>query len=467
MKRPKKFSQSELDAVFHAYDIRGTVPNQLNEEFFYVLGLAYTSYLQAKKIAVGYDIRPESKKFQQAFVKGAVDMGCDVIDIGMIPSEMIYFVTGSDRTFDGAVTITASHNPAGWNGCKLCRNSAQVIGRETGLIEIKELMLNNIFDTPVKKGEVEIQDFYPAFKSKIRSLINNIPYKKLKILVDAGNGIGGKVFDYIFGDMGFEVERMYFEPDGTFPNHVPDPLKEENVQEIKLKMKQGDYDIGIAIDGDADRVFFIDKLGRNPSGIYTGAIFAKNLLSENPGSKIIHDPRITWPIQKIVAKAGGFPIMSKAGHSYFKDSMRENGALFGAELSSHLFYKDFYNADSGMYTIALMIRYLLNGMQFEKELDDLYNNFPNSGEVNFTVSNNQEVLKRVKDYFKEGKAEEIDGISISYPNWRFNLRSSNTQPLMRLCVEANNIEDIIIHFKELEALIGGKRENIPALTQLQ
>lgn len=467
MNESKKFTQQELDAVFHAYDIRGTVPNQLNQEFFYVLGKAYTTFLQAKKIAVGYDIRPESKEFQEAFMQGAAECGSVVVDIGMIPSEMIYFVTGSDETFDGAVTITASHNPAGWNGCKLCRKSAQVIGKESGLLQIKELMLANTFDVSLDRGEIFSQDFYPAFKTKIRSLVTQTPQKKLKILVDAGNGIGGKVFDYIFGDINFEIERMYFEPDGTFPNHVPDPLKEENVLEIKAKMKNGDYDIGIAIDGDADRVFFIDKLGRNPSGIYTGAIIAKRFLAKNPGSKIIHDPRIIWPIQKKVEIAGGIPIISKAGHSYFKDAMRTHGALFGAEMSSHLFYKDFYNADSGMYTIALILQHMLDGMQFEKELDDLYSNFPNSGEVNFTVSNNQEVLERVKHHFKDGKIEELDGVSISYPTWRFNLRSSNTQPLMRLCVEATNIEDIVTHFKEIKLLIDGKQENIPSLKQLQ
>lgn len=456
-----------LDGVFHAYDIRGEVTSQLDENFFEVLGKAYVTFLKAKKIVVGNDIRPESVSFKEAFIKGALSLGVDVVDIGEVATEMIYFASGSNLEYDGGAVVTASHNPSGWNGCKMVGKGAIPLSGDYGLKEIKELMIQNNFTNSDKAGTLTKIDIYPDFKEKVLSILEGVEIKKLKVVVDAGNGIGGKMFDYIFGEMPFEVTKMYFEPDGTFPNHVPNPLEEENVIEIKAKTKELNADIGIAIDGDADRVFFIDSKGRNPDGAYTGSILARKILEKNPGEVILQDPKLIWAIAKEVIKVGGKPIQIKTGHSFFKAAMREHNAIFGVELSSHIYFRDFYSADSGMMAIAYMIKFLSEGLDFIKELDYLYSTYPTSGEVNYKVNNNAEIIKTIEEKFKDAKISKIDGISIEYPEWRFNLRGSNTQPLLRLCMEAESKDLIVEHFKEVEKLIGGTRDNKPQLAELQ
>jgi len=462
-----KFSNSQLDQVFLAYDIRGQVPDQLNEEFYEQLGKAFVTFLNAKKIAVGYDIRPDSKVFTSAFIKGATSLGCDCINVGEISTEMIYFITGARVELDGGAVITASHNPAGWNGCKMVGHGASPISEEYGLKEIKELMLADKFQQSSTIGKISEENIYPAFKEKILSFIGAIKIKPLKIVVDAGNGIGGKIFDYVFGQLPLDVIKMYFEPDGMFPNHVPDPLKEENVAEIKERTVEEKADIGIAIDGDADRVFFIDNKGRNPSGVYTGALFARYFLKSNPGEKIIHCVRVAFAMRKEAEKAGGIPIMNRVGHSPFKKRMKEEKAIFAAEMSSHFYYRDFYNADSGMITIALMLKMLSQGLDFDKEMDYMYETYPDSGEVNYVVDDVQGTIEKVEAAYKDGKIIKIDGVSVEYDDWRFNLRPSNTQPLIRLNVEGKTEDVIVENFRKIEKIIGGKRDNLPRLTALQ
>lgn len=461
-----QFTQEQLDAVFHAYDIRGQYPDNLNDEFYEYLAKAYITYLKAKKIAVGYDIRPESVQFAEAFIKGAVSMNCDIVKVGEIATEMMYFKVGSDSSLDGGAVITASHNPAGWNGCKLVGKSASPLSSDKGLKEVKEIMLIGSYSNDGGQGSISEEDIYPEFKQKILSFLDETEIKPMKVVIDAGNGVGGKIYDYVFGDLPLEITRMYFEPDGTFPNHTPDPIKEENVKDIKAKIKELNPDLGIAIDGDADRVFFLDKTGRRPSGIYMGSIFTKYFLNIEPKFKIIQDPRITWPIKKEVEKLGGESVVVKAGHSFFKKYMKEMDAVFAAEYSSHFYYKDFYFADSGMVTIALMLKMLSEGMDLVKELDYLYTTYPNSGEVNYKV-NVAETIKKVEEVFVGGKVEHIDGLSIEYPEWRFNLRGSNTQPLIRLNVEANDKNILIEKFHDLERVIAAERDNIPELEELR
>ncbi len=464
-------SSANLDSVFHAYDIRGLDPQELDEKFFNRLGKAFVTFLGAKKIIVGQDIRKTGFKYKKAFMEGATSLGCDVIDVREIGTEMLYFAVGADKTIDGGATITASHNPAGWNGCKMVGKESIALSGDYGLPEIKDLMLKNNFSESVKEGIITQMDPYPDFKQKILSFIQDTEIKPLKIIVDAGNGIGGKLFDYIFGELPLKVTKMYFEPDDSFPNHVPNPMEEKNIREIRDRTVDTQADIGIAIDGDADRVFFLDNKGRNPSGIYTGTIFAKYLLRKNKGGTIIQDPRITWPVTKEVEKAGGETIMIKAGHAFFKQKMKEMSGLFGAEASSHFYYKDFYNADSGMITIAMMLKMLSEDLDFDEELSYLYSTYPNSGEVNYLVDNSPETISTIEHYFTknypEAKVDRIDGISIELGTWRFNLRSSNTQPLIRLNLEATDKSIIIDKFKEVEKLIKGQRDNDPELPELK
>lgn len=446
--------ENVLNSIFHAYDIRGKTPDELNGEFYYNLGKAFVTFTRAKNIVVGYDIRPESLTFSENFTKGAVELGCNIINIGEIATEMLYFAVGSDKSLDGGAVITASHNPAGWNGCKLVGKDVKPFSSNYGLSEIKEIIKTSSYGEVAKEaGKATAKNIYPDFKNKVLSFMLNTEIKPLNIVVDAGNGVGGKVFDYIFGDLGLNIHRMYFEPDGTFPHHVPDPLKEENVEEIKKRVVELYADLGVAIDGDADRVFFLDSKGRNPNGIFTGSILAKYFCKVEEGAKIIHDPRVIWPITKEISKYKGQSIINKAGHSFFKERMKIEDAIFGAELSSHFFYRDYFYSDSGMITIALMLKMISQGLNFEEELNYLYSNYFTSGEVNYTVENKDEIINKIKEHYSSGKLNDIDGISIEFDEWRFNLRKSNTEPYLRLNLESLSEKALQEKFEEIDLLI--------------
>ena len=478
-------NKQKLDRVFRAYDIRGRYPDELDAEFYKDLGKAYVTFFKPKKVAVGHDIRPESVEMQEALISGVNEMGCDVLDIGEVPTEALYFATGEyPDILDGGLVVTASHNGAGWNGCKMVAKNARPISSVTGFMDLKKIILEDSYvKVSEEVGKTEKMDIMPAYKEKVLSFITTTNRKPIKIVVDAGNGIGGKVFDYIFSDKyktendpyesiyeNIQIERMYFEPDGTYPNHVPNPMEEENVAEIKKKVVELDVDFGVAIDGDADRSFFIDRKGRKPDGVYIGVILSKNLLENNPENKrIIHDPRITWPFIKEAQKFGAETHQSVAGHSFFKQAMAEKQALFGAEASAHFYYKDFYNCDSGMITTAQMINMYFDGFELTKEVDYLFDNYPNSGEVNYRVENALGVISKIEEHYSGmgAKIEKIDGLSVEFEDWRFNLRTSNTQPLLRINLEATTKEKVIEKFREVESMIGAVRDNLPALEELR
>lgn len=465
-----------LDTIFRAYDIRGRYPSELNAEFYNSLGKAYVTFFKPKKLAVGNDIRPESVDMKRALMDGIREMGCDAIDIGEIPTEALYFATGEyPNDFDGGLVVTASHNGAGWNGCKMVAKNAKPISGATGLMDLKRIIIEGSYEkVDQKQGALSEKDIMPAYRDKVLSFITTQKRKPLKIVVDVGNGIGGKVFDYVFGDLEvpnvLSIDRMYFEPDGTYPNHVPNPMEEENVVEIKKRVIDTGADFGIAIDGDADRAFFIDKKGRKPDGVYIGVLLGRNLLKNSKDNKrILHDPRITWPFIKEAQKLGAETYQSMAGHSFFKQAMAEKQALFGAEASAHFYYKDFYNCDSGMVTIAQMLNMYFEGFELTKEVDYLFENYPNSGEVNYRVENAIALIHKIeKHYEKAGaKIEKIDGLSVEFEDWRFNLRTSNTQPLLRLNLEARIKEMVVEKFLEVEKMIDSVRDNLPALDELK
>lgn len=463
-----------LDTVFRAYDIRGRYPSELDSDFYECLGKAYVTFFKPTKVAVGYDIRPESVDMKDFLIKGIREMGCSAVDIGEIPTEALYFATGEHpELFDGGLVVTASHNGAGWNGCKMVTKGAKPISGTTGLMDLKKIMLDGSY-SPVSEemGGVNKLDILPEYKDKVLSFITTKKRKPLKVVVDAGNGIGGKIFDYVFSDLEdyVDVDRMYFDPDGTYPNHVPNPMEEENVEEIKKRVVDIDADFGIAIDGDADRAFFVDKKGRKPDGVYVGVLLAKNLLKSNSNNKrILHDPRITWPFIKESEKLGAETYQSVAGHSFFKKAMADKDALFGAEASAHFYYKDFYNCDSGMVTIAQMFNMYFEGFELTKEVDFLFEKYPNSGEVNYRVENSISVIDKIENYYKKmgAKIEKIDGLSVEFESWRFNLRTSNTQPLLRINLEAATKNLVVEKFLEVENMIGAVRDNSPALEELK
>lgn len=461
-------SDKILTAVFHAYDVRGLIDTQLDIHFYEELGKATATYLNAKNIAVGYDIRPTSPEFAAAFQKGLHSCGVNTFELGLIPTEMIYFAAGSMSELDGAVTITASHNPAEWNGAKMVAKHGQPLSGESGFPEIQRLMQIGEYKLAAVPGQSQKLDLWNDYRGKVLSYLDNVDVSQLKLIVDAGNGIGAHVFQRIFGDRVNNVKYLFAEMDGNFPHHVPDPIKEENVQEIKAACATGQFDLGIAIDGDADRVFFLDRQGRNPNGAYTGAVLAKYLLNQRQsGGKIIHDTRLYLPLMEVIQQHGGESVKVKAGHALMKEQMRVHQAIFGTEVSCHFYYDDFYFSDSGMITIAIMLKMAAEGKDFAQELDHFYNNFPNSGEVNYKVSNNNEVIAKVKTHFSDGQLDELDGISINYPTWRFSLRAANTQPLLRLNLEGINLAVLQEKFKEIESLIGSPRDNQPALEALR
>ena len=464
--------EETLNLIFRAYDIRGKYPSELNKEFYERLGKAYVTFFKPKKVVIGNDMRPESVELKMALIDGVRQMGCNVVDLGEIATEMLYFAVGEyNNVFDGGFVITASHNGVGWNGCKIVTKKAKPVSGVTGLMDLKRIILEGKYEKVSEEvGTLEELDIYPAYRDKILSFITTKNRRPLNIVVDAGNGMGGKVFDYVFDKLDINVERMYFDLDGTYPNHEPNPMEEENVKEIKKKVVEHGADFGIALDGDADRAFFIDKKGRKPDGAYTGVLLAKGILEKSKDNKrIIHDPRIIWPYMKEAKKMGAESFQSVAGRSFLQQAMAEKEALFGSEASSHFYYKDFYNCDSGMVTIAQMLNMYYEGFELTKEVDYLFENYPNSGEVNYEVENVQELLSKIENHYREEGAsvEKIDGLSIEFENWRFNFRVSNTQPLLRLNLEATDKKTVIDKFLEVEKIIGAKRNNVPALDELK
>jgi len=455
-----------LDSIFRAYDIRGKIGSELDNEFFTNLGRAYVTYFKPKKVVVGNDMRDSSIDYKNALIEGLLSTGCDVVDLGEIATEMMYFAVGEfGDEFDGGLIVTPSHNDSRWNGCKILSRNADIVGNDSGLLQLKEIIINNSYVSNIGvRGTLEKIDIYPAFKKKILSFLTSKNRKPLKIIFDAGNGLGGKIFDYVFGDLGLEVEKMYFEPDGSFPNHPSNPAEEENVMELKKRVVLSGADFGIATDADADRVFFIDKKGRRPDGSYTGVILARYILSKGQNKRVIHDSRITWPMEEEGKKFGADVYTCKAGRSYYKKMMEKVDAVFAAETTTHFFYKDFYNLDTGMTTIAYMLNMYLEGFDLTESMDYLYERYPSSGEVNYKIENPLELLRRLENFYstKEAKISNIDGLSVDFDDWRFNIRLSNTEDLVRLNLEAKTKEEVVKRFLEVEKIIGAVRENSPA-----
>lgn len=463
-------TRENLDSIFRAYDIRGRCPQELSADFFFDLGCAYATRFKPASVVVGNDIRPESMHFKRSLIAGLLDSGVDVTDLGEISTEMLYFAAGEyTNVYDGGLVVTASHNPSGWNGCKLVGPGAIPIGKASGLLDLKKIIIDESYEK-VSQEHGNLSDFYvyPEYKAKVRSFLTSKKLPELKIIVDAGNGIGGRVFDYVFGDLDLDVTRMYFVPDGNFPHHVPHPAEEENVVELKKRVLEEKADLGMAIDGDADRVFFIDKKGRKPDGVYTGVLLARHLLKSSTNKRIVNDPRLTWPFEKEADKFDAETFLSVAGHSYFKQKMAEKRALFGAEASAHFYYRDFYNCDSAMVTIALMLQMYSEGFELTPAVDELFEKYPNSGEVNYKVDDADKMLEKLESHYagQSPKISHVDGVSIEFEDWRFNLRKSNTQPLIRLNLEAKDKAAVIERFREVEALIGFPRENSPVLKEL-
>ncbi len=448
--------------IFRSYDIRGEYPESLNEETAYLIGRGYGSLLKkARTIVVGRDIRESSSKINKDIIKGLVDSGKDVIDIGQVSTEMVYFAVNHLKA-DGGLALTASHNPAGWAGVKMVREEAIPISDETGINEIRDMILKDDLIEPKKKGEVRKEDVLDAYHKKLLSLVDTKKIKPLKIVVNALNGVAGLTIKKLLDRLPVEVIEVDFEPEPNFPKGEPDPLLPKRQTETSKLVKKHRADLGASFDGDGDRCLFFTEEGNFIRGSYVVALLAEHILKKNKDQgKVITDCRLFWPAQEIVEKAGGKLIINKPGHTYLKQAMRDHQALFAGEVSGHFYYRNYYYADSGLLTLLYFLEFLSSSKSTLTEMiAPLAKKYPASDEINFKAENKEEILKRAETvYGKEGKIERVDGIGVNLDKWRFNLRPSGTEPKIRLNLEAKDKTTLNKKEQELISFIkdlGGK-----------
>jgi phosphomannomutase len=428
--------------VFKAYDVRGIYPSELDEEGAHAIGRAYVEQFEPREIAVGHDMRLSSPPMAQAVIDGAVAGGANVRALGLVATEMLYFAVG-ELELDGGVEVTASHNPKDYTGLKIVRRGALPVGGDSGLLEIRDRALAG-FDTSggQSPGQVREVDVWPAYVEKVVSFIHPDAVKPLRVVIDAANGMAGLMLPPVLERLPLDVVRYFFEPDGTFPNHEPNPLLPENREFIVGKVLEDQADFGVAFDGDADRCFFVDDTGEFVPGDFVTALFAESILEKHPGAKIIYDVRASWAVPETIERAGGIPLMNRVGHAFIKQRMRQEGAVFGGEVSGHYYFRDFYQADSGVIPFLLMAELISKrGRRLSELLQPYHDRYFITGELNTPVPDVAVKLQELKERFgAEGKVSHLDGISIDADDWHMNVRPSNTEPLLRLNLEARGRE---------------------------
>jgi phosphomannomutase len=430
---------------FKAYDIRGRVPDELNEDIAYRIGRAYAAYLKPEKVIVGYDIRLSSPGLCEAVSRGLMEGGADVYDIGQCGTEEVYFAT-FHLEMDGGIMVTASHNPIDYNGMKLVREESRPVSGDTGLNDIRALAESADFQEPLKTGTYHQINPADEYVQHLLGYTDLSSLRPLKIVVNPGNGGAGKIIELIKAHLPFEFISVHFEPDGTFPNGIPNPLLPENRSATSEAVKKHGADLGIAWDGDFDRCFLFDEQGRFIEGYYIVGLLAEAFLLKNPGAKIIHDPRLTWNTIDVVSKQGGVPVQSKTGHAFIKERMRLEDAVYGGEMSAHHYFRDFAYCDSGMIPWLLVAELISRKSQGLSYLvDERMQAYPCSGEINFKVADVPEKIAEIKDKYTENQTviDETDGLSMEFSDWRFNLRGSNTEPVLRLNVESRANQDLM------------------------
>ncbi|KPV90058.1 Phosphomannomutase/phosphoglucomutase [Pseudoalteromonas sp. P1-30] len=423
---------------FKAYDIRGIVPEQLNPLLAYKIGQAYAQVLTGDKVVIGHDIRLSGPDICEALAQGLIDCGVDVIHIGQCGTEEIYFAVPHYNA-DGGICVTASHNPANYNGMKIVGKESVPVSEKTGLAQIKAIIEDNNFPAPVKeKGSLSFQNPRSAYTQKLLEFINIDKLKPLKIVVNPGNGGAGEVVNSLEKHLPFEFIKVNFEPDGHFPNGVPNPLLIENRAVTQHAIKQHKADLGIAWDGDFDRCFFFDEKGDFIEGYYLVGLFAKLMLDKEPEGKIIFDPRLYWNTESIINDTNALGIKSKTGHAFIKERMREEHALYGGEMSAHHYFRDFYYCDNGTIPWLLICQFLSSiDTPLSSLVEQYQQQYPCSGEINLTVDNAITVLEALYTAYAHDaiETEHIDGLGITFDTWRFNVRCSNTEPLLRVNLE--------------------------------
>jgi phosphomannomutase/phosphomannomutase/phosphoglucomutase len=446
-------------SAFKAYDLRGRMPDEINEEIAYVVGRAYAAWLEPRRVVVGRDIRLSSEALCNALSRGLNDSGVDVYDIGLAGTEMIYFSTFAER-MDGGIMVTASHNPPDYNGMKFVRAQSRPISATTGLREIQAIAEREAFIAPARPGARHSLDIGTKYIEHLLSYLDRSALRPLRIVVNAGNGGAGLIVDRLAPSLPFEFIRINHEPDGRFPNGVPNPMLERNREVTSAAVREHGADFGVAWDGDYDRCFLFDEQGRFIEGYYIVGLLAAMFLKREPGARIVHEPRLTWATIDLVESMGGKPVLSRSGHAFMKDVMREADAIYGGEMSAHHYFRRFAYCDSGQIPWLLIAQMLSEqGQPLSALVAERMQRFPASGEINRKVDDVDSTLAKVKEKYAP-VAESIDltdGLSLEFEHWRFNLRGSNTEPLIRLNVESRG-DSALMQAKtaELLELIGGE-----------
>ena len=445
-----------IDAIFKAYDVRGLAPAELDAELSGCIGAAFARFVAdnggATSIVVGHDMRPTGPEFAAEFTAGALSQGVDVIDIGLASTDMMYFASGS-LNIPGAV-FTASHNPAGYNGIKMCLSGAAPLAGDTGLGVIKEMSRSRL-PAVGSPGSASSQNMLEPFAQHVLSFIDTSELTPLKIVADTANGMGGLVVPAVFAHLPFDLEIMYEELDGTFPNHPADPLNEANLVDLQKRVLEVGADVGLAFDGDADRVFLVDANADGVSGSLTTALVAEQVLASEPGATILHNLICSKVVPEIIAEGGGTAVRTRVGHSFIKSVMAETGAAFGGEHSGHYYFRDNFRADSGMIAAVFILAAMCKEQKSLAELVTPLRRYSASGEINTTVPDTDQVIDHVAQVYSEFDQDRLDGLTVDCGDWWFSLRASNTEPLLRLNLEAGNGDAVATRVAEVQSHISG------------
>ncbi|MCY3909961.1 MAG: phosphomannomutase/phosphoglucomutase [bacterium] len=444
---------TDYDAIFKAYDIRGTVGDQIDADGARAIGGAFARFVASSRtpaVLVGRDMRPEGEEFATAFGEGVLDHGIDVVDVGLCATDMLYYASGS-LGLPGAV-FTASHNPAGYNGIKMCGAGAAPIGADTGLGAIKAMAISGP-DPEAVKGTRTSRDLLDDYITHVRSFVDMDVLATLLVVVDTANGMGGLVVPAVFEGLPLVLDHLYPELDGTFPHHPADPLQPENLRDLQDRVLMLDADVGMAFDGDADRMFLVDENARPVSGSLTTAIIARTVLEGDPGATIIHNLICSRTVPEVIAEGGGTAVRTKVGHTIIKQAMAETGAVFGGEHSGHYYFRDNYRADSGLIAALVVLEALSRHPAGLSDLVSDLDRYAASGELNTKVADTASVIERVAAAYSSASQDRLDGLTVDFGDWWFNLRPSNTEPLLRLNLEAPTPDEVEQRVAEVQALI--------------
>ncbi|MBV8979329.1 MAG: phosphomannomutase/phosphoglucomutase [Acidimicrobiia bacterium] len=450
---------ASLDTIFKAYDIRGVVPDELDADTARSIGRAFAAFTGAERILVAWDMRRSSEELSAAFIDGVLEQGTDVVELGLTSTDLIYFAAG--RLDSPGAMFTASHNPAQYGGIKLCLAGARPVGQETGLVDIKQMVAEGGLMPAGHRGTATKQNLLDDYAAHVRSFVDIDALRPLKVVADTGNGMGGLVVPKVFDGLPFQLEELYPELDGTFPNHPADPMQPDNLKDLQGQVLEVSADVGLAFDGDADRVVLVDEKAEPLSGSTTTAMLAASILDKSGPANVIANV-IAYPaVREIVAEHGGTAIRSRVGHSFIKAEMAQHDAIFGGEHSAHYYFRDNYRADSGLIAAVLVLEIVSKANKPLSELRGEFERYAASGEINTTVDDQQAVIERVAAAFSDGEQDRLDGLTVDMDlesgGWWFNVRPSNTEPLLRLNLLAPGPADVDKHVADVVAVMKGEK----------